>query len=347
MYIMNLSVSVIIPFFNNGKTISRCIESVQKQSLNSIEILLIDDGSDDNSCDIASKYAAKDSRIKLIKKEHGGVSSTRNVGIKNSIGEYIAFIDADDTILSEMYETLYTKAKIQNADLVITGMMINQKSRCDLNWSDNHYMDRQEIERCFLPKYLGSDKNYRGNNTISPGSTRLLYKSELIKTNNLEFNEEIGYYEDLLFNLTVLNKTTSLVVDKNYFYNYYYDTKARFRRHSLTKKILSYHRLLDEIELLSCKSTSKIDFLSTINYKVTELSISCTYFSIISPDQSFNEKITFVNHILSNNIIIECLKINTDLTLVQNVYRRLILSKNIICLFIISYLRYFKEILRR
>lgn len=109
----NGMVSVIIPVYNSEKYLSECLESVANQSYHNIEIILIDDGSHDNSGTICDEFAAKDERIKVIHKENGGVSSARNVGLAIMSGVYVTFVDSDDYIKNNMIEQMLSYQKKQ------------------------------------------------------------------------------------------------------------------------------------------------------------------------------------------------------------------------------------------
>ncbi len=125
---MNKLISIIIPVYNVEKYLEKCILSVINQTYKNIEIILVNDGSPDNSIEICKKYARIDSRIIYIEKENGGLSSARNVGIDVAKGEYIGFVDSDDYISSDMYEKLYDIISSENADMAI----------CNLNWVDEN-----------------------------------------------------------------------------------------------------------------------------------------------------------------------------------------------------------------
>ena len=116
---MSTIISIIVPIYNVENYISRCIESILNQSLVEIELILVDDGSSDNSGYICDKYAKNDSRIKAIHKENGGVSSARNLGVKVSTGKYIGFVDPDDYVDIDMYKKLYELCIKSNSDIAI------------------------------------------------------------------------------------------------------------------------------------------------------------------------------------------------------------------------------------
>lgn len=111
-------ISVIIPIYNVEKYLKTCIESVIQQTYKNLEIILVNDGSTDNCLNICNKYKKKDNRIKVINKKNGGLADARNVGLENSTGIYVAFVDSDDFIEKDMYEMLYQDLKVNRADIV-------------------------------------------------------------------------------------------------------------------------------------------------------------------------------------------------------------------------------------
>lgn len=121
---MDSLISVIIPIYNAQKYLSRCMESITKQSYKNLEIILINDGSKDDSLVICEQYRKNDSRIVLVNQENKGVSYCRNYGVGIAKGEYIIFIDSDDYISDNMIETLYSEQKRENADMVQCGYQI-------------------------------------------------------------------------------------------------------------------------------------------------------------------------------------------------------------------------------
>ncbi len=111
-------VSVIIPIYNTAKYLPRCIESVLCQSFDGFELLLVNDGSTDGSGDICDTYATRDSRIRVFHKENGGVSSARNLGLKEAKGEWVCFVDSDDELLPDGLQTM-VDAVSSDVDLVM------------------------------------------------------------------------------------------------------------------------------------------------------------------------------------------------------------------------------------
>ncbi len=115
---MKEKVSVIVPIYNVEKYLIKCIDSIVNQTYKNLEIILVDDGSPDSCPQICDEYAIKDSRIKVIHKENGGLSDARNAGMSVATGEYISFIDSDDYISLDFIETLYNTMKYESSDIV-------------------------------------------------------------------------------------------------------------------------------------------------------------------------------------------------------------------------------------
>ena len=119
-----MKVSIIVPVYNSERYINRCVDSLIGQTLSDIEILLVDDGSSDNSSAICDEYAVKDNRIKVFHQKNAGAGAARNTGLEHAQGEYIGFVDSDDYVDINMYETLFCAAEKYNADFVTSGMKI-------------------------------------------------------------------------------------------------------------------------------------------------------------------------------------------------------------------------------
>ena len=120
---MNCTISIIVPVYNAEKYLHRCVDSILAQTFTDFELLLINDGSKDNSGKICDEYAAKDPRVRVFHKENGGVSSARNMGLDNAKGEWVTFVDSDDWLVHNIYEKMLHKLVEENADLCL----------CDIN----------------------------------------------------------------------------------------------------------------------------------------------------------------------------------------------------------------------
>lgn len=191
-------ISIVVPVYNSGKYLDRCLKSIINQTYSNIEILLIDDGSTDNSLEICNQFAIKDKRIKVFHKENNGVSAARNDGIDYSTGDYIAFVDSDDYLELDMYDRM---------------MKINDKFDCDIIMCDCYkesslnkeifshnirsgYYDRSMLIKEYFPTLLMTNSvDYPP--TIS--NCVCLFKKDVIIKNNIRYEVGIRFSEDLLF----------------------------------------------------------------------------------------------------------------------------------------------------
>lgn len=192
----NNLVSIIVPAYNAESTISRCLNSVIKQSYKALEIIVIDDGSTDRTLDILDEYAGADSRIIAMHIENGGVSHARNVGLEIATGQYIQFVDSDDWVEEDATEML-VRGISQGCELVIsdyTRVLENSKQiRGDIKTQGVMTRTEFALEMMKAPAdfYYGVLWNK-------------LYSAELIKQHGLCFCEELSWCEDFQFNLEYL-----------------------------------------------------------------------------------------------------------------------------------------------
>lgn len=216
VYKKNLELSIIVPVYNVEKYLEECLDSILKIKNINYEVLVINDGSPDNSQKIIDEYCKKDSRIKSFIKENGGLSSARNYGIEKAQGEYIWFIDSDDLIIASEFEKFYKKAKeLKDIDIIYG----NYNSFIDGNRNDI-------IKNSLIIKEL--DKSITGiefleileKNLIRNCSVwKNLYKIEFIKKNNLYFEEGV-IFEDYMYTILSLIKAKKIVFFDISFYLY-------------------------------------------------------------------------------------------------------------------------------
>lgn len=188
-------ISIIIPIFNAEKYLRKCLDSVVSQTLRNIEIILVDDGSPDNSGKICEEYAKKDKRIRAIHQQNQGVSIARQIGLDNATGEYIIHVDADDWIESFAMECLYEKAKIEHADMVISDYWVENSTQNSVltKQSFENQTSHQIMLRMINQELFGSCWNK-------------LIKKSVIDKYHIKFQPpHITYCEDLLFNSRLLS----------------------------------------------------------------------------------------------------------------------------------------------
>ncbi len=217
-----IKISIIMPIYNAEKYLERSIESIQKQTLQNIEIILVNDGSTDNSLSICRKYAKEDKRIKIVDKPNGGVSSARNVGMEIATGEYIGFVDADDWIKPKMYENMYHRIQQTQADICMCNYMIDNNGQFTpiaLNIKQE-LLGKNEIVHDIIANMISAPTLNSNAQTIMGTVCRLVIKKDLIDQYYIGFQEEILFMEDLIFCIQALLKSSKVCIDRGFYYFY-------------------------------------------------------------------------------------------------------------------------------
>lgn len=213
-------ISIIVPIYNAEKYIERCIKSIIDQDYKDIEIILIDDGSKDNSNKICKKLKEYDDRIKFITNyKNRGVSNARNIGIENSNGKYIAFVDADDYIEKDIYINLYNNIKINNVDLAVCSYTNSDKKINNLNEEKIRQISKED----FFIEVLE-------NKQIKGYVHNKLFKSEIIKEKNIRFNEKVYICEDLLFVCEYAKYCNKIIINNKKLYHYLRNESSSYNK---------------------------------------------------------------------------------------------------------------------
>ena len=203
-----MKLSIIVPVYNVEQHLERCLESIAVEMCDDYELLLIDDGSPDNCGAICDEYAAKDSRVRVLHKENGGVSTARNLGIDQAQGEWVTFIDADDYVHPDFLSSLYAQHSV---DLIVGSF---QSVGSDETWNgileENNY-DASALKENIVNLY--SLINFR-----TPWGK--LFRTSIICENLITFDKRIHIGEDSLFVLTYLLYTTSIRLSSKPYYFY-------------------------------------------------------------------------------------------------------------------------------
>ena len=233
-------VSVIVPVFNVEKYLKSCIESILNQTHNNLELILVDDGSKDKSGNICDEYKIKDKRIIVIHKENGGVSLARNSALEIAKGEYITFVDADDSIKNTYIEDLLEMCKENKCEMAISGFANKQ--------NDNITENKNQIEkRMTSEETLARMLNEKNFYATVWGK---IFKRQII--DKIRFNEEYKIGEDLDFVVNVLSQNVMVYINTSlidYYYNIREDsvTKDKYNE-KWEKEIQICNRLIEDVE---------------------------------------------------------------------------------------------------
>ncbi|MCX8966990.1 glycosyltransferase [Erwinia psidii] len=255
--------SLIVPVYNAAQYLETCIDSILLQSENNYEIIIVDDGSTDNSLVILDKYK-NDERVNVLSKENGGVSSARNYGLNVAKGDYISFVDADDFLPEE---TLATWRSLMQNNISMAVGQSEGYTHDGIRIPNLTSSENSKILNCadaindilyFNPKYGVCDK---------------IFRADIINSNSLRFDEKIANFEDLLFVIHYLNlaENRKVVFSDKIIYNYRYSLNSATRT-TLKEKHFSF--TISFIEIRKYLSPENIKFYYHIFLKITASYIS-------------------------------------------------------------------------
>lgn len=262
------AISVIVPVYKAEKYLRHCIESLLAQTFTDFEVLLIDDGSPDRSGEICDEYAAKDNRVKVIHKENGGVSSARQCGIDNALGEYTIHADPDDWVDETMLEELYRKAKEEEADMVICDFYISRKGEADVLVRQRPTsLDSQSVVCELFQQLHGSCCNK-------------LVKRACYSEFGVRFPAGINFCEDLYVNTSLLLHPIKVSYLPRAFYHYAQDVNPNSITRTLGIDDFKHCcHLYDQFAVLTVKSECAASCRHIIGFVTVRRAFLGHYFS--------------------------------------------------------------------
>ena len=228
-------ISIIVPVYKVEKYLKKCVDSILAQTFSDFELILVDDGSPDNSGRICDDYAKKDARVRVVHKQNGGLSSARNAGIEVAKGKYLGFVDSDDYIAEDMYELLYKAITKEEADLSICGIY-------------DVYEGKDPIIKPTIKKTVTAEEALLlilQGNIISVHAVNKLYKRELFST--IRYPEG-KYHEDSFIIVDLLNQCHKVAIDSEQKY-YYYHRLGSINTESFSEKQFEFIEALENNEI--------------------------------------------------------------------------------------------------
>lgn len=318
-------ISVVVPVYNVEKVLPYCINSIINQKMADFELILVNDGSVDNSAGICDEYAKKDNRIKVIHNSNSGPSNARNTGIKIAKGKYICFVDSDDFVDDDYLQNLLEAKEIyQDYDNIWCGFQIVEDYKKS---NPNVIVESESKDKSF---FQIKDYMYLHEKWLNASPWNKLYSLDIIKNNNIYFCEDLCLGEDLLFNLQYIDYTNkNILVLNNSPYNYVCNGTESLD-HKYYDDLFSIYKLINK-EMLEyfdkwCLSDEqKVKAYAAAFYKY--LSVLKNTFNKKNKRSLLN-KIKYNNEILSSQEFIECVEIMNDM--IHPLYRFAYKSKNYI-----------------
>lgn len=242
----SVKVSVIIPVYNVEKYLCECVDSVLKQTYSSYEIILVDDGSTDSSGSICDSYEIKDSRISVIHKENGGLSSARNAGLEIAVGKYVYFFDSDDYITAQTLEKLVETAEKENSDIVFFDAVSFADAEDNFKVSQNYIRKHNYKTGKGTAVFSEMQKNEEFHSAVP----LLFIKKDLLEQNDIRFIDGI-YYEDMLFTYQVFCCSRVASQVKEAFYHRRYRKNSIMTSKKNPKHFASFKRVYEEVKSFS------------------------------------------------------------------------------------------------
>lgn len=325
---MNIAnVSVVVPVYNAEEYLNRCVDSLLKQTLKEIEIILVDDGSTDSSSQICDEYAKNNSNIKVLHLENGGPARARNKGIDIATGEYIGFADSDDYCHPEQFKKLYQNAKDNNSDIAMCSFFVDSVKGLEpiiipfKPLYNSNAEIKNDVIKCFYGEYV------HGLNSL----WIKIFRRSLLNDNNIRMDETLKRAEDMwfVFDALKVSNVFSYINDNLY---YYYQNESSIMHNSKNDSyehwVRNRKRLLKENEEFDFEIDNNLfykDFIyKTIMFcrdkiKVNEFDV----FKAVVNDEFFNVAIKFDDnlpiHIRLINLLVK-VRLNKLLILVLKIW---------------------------
>lgn len=310
----SIKVSIVVPVYNvPEESLRKCIESTISQSLEEIEIILVDDGSTDISGEICDEYSKKDNRIQVVHKKNAGLSAARNTGYRIASGEWITFLDSDDWIDRKTCEVNYKIGDSENVDIVIFGTV--QEFSHYKKLFTYHLKNRTKFFDDECKKLQCEILNFTGNIATAWGK---LIKKSVLDNNYIEHNEDLRQgSEGIEFNIRLFEKIQSAYFTDEVFYHYIYNPNSISAKHD-EKNHYYVIKCFEEIKKQIEKSSNYKNLNMLFHQRFAYVIIASAISGYFSPDnkQTINEKkVAYINY-LNNNLVQEAIR-KTDISLLD------------------------------
>ena len=266
---MQKLLTVIIPIYNVQDTLDRCLQSVINQTYSNLEIILVNDGSTDSSLRICRKYADNDSRIIILDKENGGLSSARNAGLDIMTGDYVSFLDSDDYIEITMYEKLLSCIDFYNVDTVLCSTQRltsdGKKIKIVENYKNQLFENSSIIKDLLLCMFNNPQSIANRSYQYEMAVWRSIYSSNIIKCNNIRFvSEREIISEDIIFDLDYYPHSKKVFYLNEYLHFYCINSvslTASYKDETIEKLFSLHHLIVMKLESMGINNVYYADHL--------------------------------------------------------------------------------------
>ena len=260
-----MKLSIVIPIYNVEKYLDKCVQSARNQTLQDIEIILVNDESPDACPQMCEEYAKTDARIKVVHRKNGGLGFARNSGIDVATGEYITFLDSDDFVDLHTYEHLCNIATEHNLDALYYKFK-RFTNEADVTPSQPIYEIteyRNEGIKELMLDIIASEPSAKVDHKIACSSCTAMYKTSIIKENNVRFHSERELIsEDLIFNLDYLKHTQKVAFNNGEYYHYRVNLTSltsAIRSDRIEKNYILYNYIVDNLSYWKLDNTKGVE----------------------------------------------------------------------------------------
>lgn len=335
IYIMSeesdkIKVSIIVPVYNVEKYLRRCLDSLINQTLKEIEIIIVNDGSTDDSLKICNEFEKIDKRIKVYSKNNEGLGLTRNYGMYRSHGKYIAFVDSDDYVSLDFYEKMYNNIEKYKTDAVFAGYKLYTNNGEEKLGEENPFKQIVIPAKQYLYNVLRvKNKKLYGTTYMNMSVWRSLYKKSIIDEKEIKFESERKFIsEDILFNIDYCENINKVSFQNDTYYYYCYNSNSltqKYKEDRFEKNIELYKeivRRLKEYGDYNISTEHGVDnFLLGYIRATIKGEVFCT-------EKNKKQKIRRIKEILNNDSVRKILKNREYDTLSRKIYDDLMYLKS-------------------
>ncbi len=322
---MNDLVSIIISVYNVEQYLNKCLDSITNQTYRNIEIIIIDDGSNDSSLEIAKEYEKRDGRIRIFTQNNLGSGPARNLGLEKSTGEFCMFVDSDDWVDDKLVETLLSYQKLNDYDLVATKYRVWDRFNKAIK---NKKFTNSVIEATNIKDTRNLYFELYGLDYLAAPFSKL-YKMSIIKENKLLF-PDLRRSQDIVFNYRYYDCIKSVYAKDIAYYNYHFDNKNNFNK--VNKDYFKIIELIYE-EMMTLYQNGvdgkELDFISNDGYILTCNHLLKVILLALYANTSKNESI---KEIIDSMTIQEIVKNCKPIDLFQKLIKYNFANKNILAL---------------
>ena len=320
-------ISIVVPVYNAAQTLEKCVGSLTSQTFGDVEILLVNNGSTDNSLDVCNRIAAKDARVKVIDHFEKGVSTARNRGIEESSGDYVMFVDADDWIDANVCEVFANLNSKYNYDLFCFSAQYHKKKRAIKSFLFAENVEQFSLEqkkelqiKIFAPQ---APRVYYKTETRFVGSAwGKFFKRDVLLNENIHFAKGVIISEDVLFNTLALDFFTNIGYSSECFYHYEQrDDSAQNRYRPNSEKYFFY--VMRQIQNWLIRTNKSQDYVDAANCLFVHYVFGVLKEDIFHKDNPFCKR-----YVCRLNEMLNCKEINYVLKCVNKSY--LSISENIL-----------------